>query len=381
MVSGEKDCFTLVAVGDVSPNRDDPPSIFRYCGDAFRTADIVFGQMEVPLSSGGTPMFSYHTPCRLAPRNVSALTDAGAGFDIVSFASNHAMDYGWEAFCDTLDALKKNNIPVIGAGRNIQEARQPVILERKGTRVGFLGYLSIIVPGLTAYEDVPGCAPLRASTAYQQVDVRPGAPPLVLTTLWPEDKKTMEDDIRRLRPQVDILVVSIHAGVSGVPAVVGMYQKEAAYAAIDAGADLVLQHHAHILKGIEVNRGKAVFYGTNHFAIEHHLPFPGRMKTWDAAGTKVKKQLYRMKVVPGWEKHPFHEDARKTIMAKAYIQAKKIAKVTYLPAWVNLNMEPEVLTRRDPRAQEVFDYVRAISEAEDLNVQFSWDGDEVLVSQ
>ena len=379
MVQKQKDLITLVGVGDVSPNRDDPPSIFRHCGDVFRTADIVFGQMESPLSDRGTPMFVPHAPCKLAAKNVSALTAKGAGFDVMSFACNHAMDWGWEAFYDTLDALKKNNIPIVGAGRNITEARKPVILERKGTRVGFLAYLSIIFPGLVAEEDIPGCVPLRASHYYQQVDFQAGTPPLIVTRLLPEDKRAMEEGIKKLRPQVDVLVVSMHCGVHHVPAMIPMYQKEAAYDAIDNGADLVLQHHAHILKGIEVYKGKAIFYGLGNFALEHSLHFPGQPKTGDFA-YRTLRQFYRIEPIPGWEKYSYLPDARKTMIAKAYIQDKKIQKVTYIPAYVNPDMEPEVVTHQDPRAQEVFDYVNKISEDQDLKVGFSWEGDEVLVS-
>jgi poly-gamma-glutamate capsule biosynthesis protein CapA/YwtB (metallophosphatase superfamily) len=373
----QQDVITLVGVGDISPNRDDPPSIFRHCGDVFRTADIVFGQMESTLSDRGSPQFVPHAPSKLAARNVSALTKQGAGFDVMSFASNHAVDYGYEAFHDTLDALKNNNIAIAGAGRNIEEARKPVILERNGTRVGFLAYLSIVFPGLVAEEDRPGCVPLRASHYYKQMDFQPGTPPLIVTQLVPEDKKAMEEDIRKLRPQVDVLVVSIHAGVHFVPATVAMYQKEAAYHAIDTGADLVLQHHAHILKGVEMYNGKAIFYGLGNFALEHSK-ISIKKKAGDPSHRGMRG-FYKVKPIPGWENYHYLPDARMTMIAKAYIQDKKISKVSYIPAYVNPQSEPEVVTRRDPRAQEVFDYVAKISEDQELKVGFAWEGDEVLL--
>ena len=380
MAHAQKDVITLLGVGDISPNRDDPPSIFRHCGDVFRTADIVFGQMEAALSDRGTPGFTPGVPSKLAAKNISALTEKGAGFDVMSFASNHAVDYGYDAFFDTLDALKSNNIAVTGAGRNIAEARTPVILERNGTKVGFLAYLSIVFPGLIAEEDTPGCVPLRASHYYKQMDFQPGTPPLIVTELFPEDKNAMEEDIRKLRPQVDVLVVSTHAGVHFVPATVAMYQKEAAYLAIDTGADLVLQHHAHILKGIEVYNGKAIFYGLGNFALEHSKTPAAKKKTGGTGYRNVLGQFYRIKPIPGWETYHYLPDARMTMIAKAYIQDNKIRKVCYIPTYVNPQSEPEVVTRKDPRAQEVFDYVNRISEAQELNVGFSWDGDEVLVN-
>ena len=244
--------------------------------------------------------------------------------------------------------------------------------------VGFLAYLSILTAGVEAEEDVPGCAPLRASHSYRQYDFQPGTPPLIVTQLLPDHRAAMEEDIRQLRPLVDVLVVSHHAGVHFVPAMIAMYQKEAAHAAIDAGADLVVQHHAHIDKGIEMYKGKAIFYGLGNFAVEHGNPFPGRRRAGDPA-FRLLREFYRAKPIPGYEKYRYLYDALKTMIAKAYIEDKKIQKVTYIPCYITPDCEPEVLARKDPRAQQVFDYVKQISEGEDLDVQFSWDGDEVLI--
>ena len=377
----QKDLITLVAVGDVSPDRADAPSIFRHGGDLHRKADVVFGQMESPMSDRGTPNFVPHSPCKIPTSSVSALTrEQGAGFDVMSFACNHAVDYGFDAFYDTLDTLKKNRIATVGAGRNIVEARKPAIIEKEGVKNGFLGYLSIVFPGIIAEDDVPGCAPLRASHHYQQVDFQPGTPPLVVTALYPEDKQALAEDIKKLRPQVDVVVVSMHAGVHVVPSVIAMYQKEAAYHAIDCGADLVLQHHSHILKGIEMYKDKAIFYCLNNFALEYDRLRPNERKAWDLGYRKLFHDFYKVKVHPGYERHRFHYDALKSLVAKAYIKNKRIEKVTYLPVYINPQLEPVVLTRQDPRAQEVFDYVAKISAEQELNVRFAWDGDEVAIS-
>ena len=373
--------LTMIAVGDVSPSRDDPPSIFQHCGDTFRNADIVFGQMESPMSARGSAMFVPHSPVKIAPSNMSALDKkTGAGFDVMSFACNHAMDYGWDAFYDTLDHLGTAGIGVVGAGKNMAQARTPVIVDRNRTKVGFLAYLSIVFPGVVAEEEMPGCAPLRASTEYRQVDFQPGTPPLIITRLYPEDRMAMEADVRKLREQVDIVVVSMHAGVHVVPTLIADYQKEAAYAAIDAGADVVLQHHSHILKGLEFYKGKAIFYSLNNFALDYNRQKPNPYKAWDLGYRKLFHDFYKVQVHPGYEKHRFHFDALKTVAAKITIKDKKIVKVTFLPTYVNPDLEPEVLRRSDPRAQEVFDYVQDISEQMDMNVRLDWEGDEVRIT-
>lgn len=126
-------------------------------------------------------------------------------------------------------------------------------------------------------------------------------------------------------------------------------------------------------------KGKAIFYGLGNFALEHTLNFPGKLKGWDHSHSISRREFYRIKPE---QKHTFHHDALKTLIAKAYIQSKKIQRVTYVPAYINpATLEPEVITRKDPRAQELYDYVRQISESEDLNIQFSWIDDEVLVQK
>jgi poly-gamma-glutamate synthesis protein (capsule biosynthesis protein) len=266
-----------------------------------------------------------------------------------------------------------------GAGGNIAEARKPAILERNGTRVGVLAYLSIVYPGLVADDEIPGCAPLRASHEYRQIDSQPGTPPLIVTALLPEDRTAMEEDIRKLRSQVDVVIVSMHAGVHYVPAHVAMYQKEAAYHAIDAGADLVLQHHAHIMKGVEVYQGKTIFYGLGNFAVEHSVK-ARRKPLGRSASTPTLRKFYKVTPIPGWEKFHYLADARMTMITKTYIRNRRIDRVTYVPAYINPDLEPEALARKDPRAQEVYDYVQRISDSEALSVRFSWDGDEVQVS-
>jgi hypothetical protein len=116
------------------------------------------------------------------------------------------------------------------------------------------------------------------------------------------------------------------------------------------------------------------------FALEHTLGVPGGPKSMDGTPFEYMKMITPRRPDPGYEKNIFGHDSLKTLIAKTYIQSKKIEKVTYIPAYINPNLEPEVVTRKDTKGQEVFDYVKQISEMEALNARFSWEGDEVLVS-
>ncbi|MBI4331119.1 MAG: CapA family protein [Chloroflexi bacterium] len=364
------DNVLLYAVGDVSVNREKPESIMALAQPTLKQADVLFGQMECHLSERGAP--GENVSISIAPshpRNVAALTCVG--FDVMAAASNHTLDFGKEALRDTVANLRKNGIIVVGVGENIDEARQPAIIERKATRIGFLDYCTVLPKGYEARPDKPGAAPLRASTAYEQVDWQAGMPPRVLSFAHQEDLAAMLNDIKKLRPEVDVLVLSMHWGIHYIPSLIAMYQKEVAHAAIDAGVDLILGHHTHILKGIEVYKGKVIFHSLANFAYDHGPIEKVRLSpTW--------KNL-RWDMDPEYPSYPFPADSRKTIIAKCVMSNKKIQNVRYLPVMINKQSQPEVLSRSDKRSAEVFDYMAWLCKDQQLATAFSRDGDEVLI--
>ncbi len=370
--------LSIYGVGDVHPNREDPESIFALAAPTLKEADILFGQMEVILSERSAPQMYMFPVFRGHPKNVAALTYAG--FDVMSFAGNHTLDCGEEACLDTLDLLRRNNIAVIGVGKDLDEARKPIILERKGTRVAFLDYCSVVPPGYEAwpaFETSPGklgLAPMRASTFYEQVDWQPGTPPRILTFADEDDLEAMKEDIRKVRPQADIVVMSIHWGIHFVPAAIAMYQREVGHAAIDAGVDLILGHHAHILKGIEVYKGKVIFYSLCNFGFDF-----SQRRRMDLPRIRKSRELYKLVRDPEYPTYPFPVDSRKTIIAKCIISDKKIEKVSFLPVMVNKQSQPEVLPRSDKRSSEVLDYIDWCCKDQELNAKFSWEGDEVVI--
>ncbi|MFC1987450.1 CapA family protein [Chloroflexota bacterium] len=361
--------LSIYAVGDMRFNRPNPESLFELALPTLKKADILFGQLECSMSDRGVAQrASFHVRPNVSPKSVSGLTFAG--FDIISYASNTTLGTGEDAMLDTIDVLRNNNITVIGVGKNIKEARKPAIIERKGTKVGLLAYCSVVPKGFEAGEDRSGVAPMRASTYYEQVDWQPGTPPNIITTADKDDLAAMVDDIKKVRPLVDILIMSIHWGIHMVPAVIAMYQKEVAYAAIDAGVDLILGHHAHILKGIEVYKGKVIFYSLGNFVLPSFK---------DAS--LMTMRLYGRE---GRDDHEYPDyqypvDLRKSMVAKCLISNKKIEKVSYLPVMINPHAQPGILPRSDKRSSEVFDYIEWCCRDQGLDTRFSWEGDEVVV--
>jgi poly-gamma-glutamate synthesis protein (capsule biosynthesis protein) len=364
----------LHAVGDVGPRREDPEypykePIFALSAHVTKAADMVFCQLERILSDRLNR--SYYDDL-VHPNNVRQLTYGG--FNVISFAGNHHMGAGVEAFIDTIDVLKRNSIVPVGVGMNIAEARTPAIVEHKGTKIAFLGYSSIIPKSEASYSaevNRPGCAPLYISTSYEASDWQPGMPsPRVISMAEKEDLAAMKEDVKKAKELADIVIMSIHWGLHHIPGLIAMYQYEVGHAAVDAGVDLILGHHAHILKGIEIYKGKVIFYSLGNFAMDSpiHRSVPGR---WDAT--------FRPKREPEYPTYPYPPDSRKTIMAKCIISDKKIKEVSFLPFMINKLGQPEPLSREDQRSDEVKDYLVWCCQDQNLATKFERQEDEIVI--
>ena len=367
------DKVTLLATGDILIDRDKPETVFAYTASKLNQADVIFGQLEQMLSDKGcisatTP----HGACYSSPKLVPALTYGG--YTILSLAGNHTLDLGYEALLDTMERLQKANIAMVGVGKGIEEARKPTIVEVKGTRIAFLAYNSIGPDGYEAGIERPGCAPMRIRTIYEQMDYQPGTPCRIVTIPKRDDLDALVADVSKAKSQADIVIMSIHWGIHNVPAEIAMYERDVAKAAIDAGVDLILGHHPHILKGIDVYKGKVIFHSLGNFVMEIK---PGRLSKHYVEN--VWGKLYTYERDPEYPTYPFHPEAKRTMVAKCIINNKKIERVAYLPAYINKKAEPEFVTRDDPRSEEVFKYVIDISQREGLRAVFSQEGDEVII--
>ena len=170
----------LHAVGDVGPDREDPRQCFALARETLRTADLGFCQLEVNLTTRGARMPQARHTGRAVPASAAAMRDAG--FDVVSFAGNHCMDWGPDGLFDTMENLRAAGLHVVGVGADINAARAPVIREVNGTRIAFVAYSSILPEGYWATDARAGCAPMRAILIYEQIEPdQPGTPPRVHT--------------------------------------------------------------------------------------------------------------------------------------------------------------------------------------------------------
>ena len=295
------------------------------------------------------------------------------GFDVVSVASNHAMDWGEDALLDTLALFKKKGIKTIGAGRNLAEARRPAIIEKNGVRVAFLAYCSILNEGYCAGPNSAGIAPLRAHTYYEAVDYQAGVPPRVVTVPDEEDLAAMLDDIKAAKQNVDAVVLSLHWGIHFVPRLIADYQVTCAKAAFAAGADLILGHHAHTPKAIGVygnNSGKTCFYSLSNFIMSSTAK--------SAASAAAFEKKYGVKLDPDYPHLAYGEDAKRSLIAKAVITKSGVQKTSFLPVLIDKQLRPEVLKRDDARFDDAVRFMNWVSE--DFDHKFVLEGDEVSVT-
>jgi poly-gamma-glutamate capsule biosynthesis protein CapA/YwtB (metallophosphatase superfamily) len=224
---------------ELQPEAAEADYPLRAIAEELHASDIVFGNLECPLSDRGRRMAN--DMCYAAsPAYAGAL--ARAGFDVLSFANNHAFDFGEVAFFETLAALRESGVAVAGAGATLEEARKPVIFERNGVKVAFLAYSMVGSDWVYATHDECGVAPLNPLHVGQ--------------------------DIVRIRKDVDVIALSVHWGIElrarPWPRLVDL-----AHDFIDCGADIILGHHPHVPGSIEVYRERPIFYSLGNFLFGH----------------------------------------------------------------------------------------------------------------
>ncbi len=366
------DSVTLIGIGDVHFERDDGESMFRHVQPFFDAADVVFANSEQVWGTGHAAARAHATYPH--PRGADVL--AKVGIDVVSFANNHAMDWGAGGLLATLQLAADAGVRAVGAGATLAQARRPVVVERNGARIGFLAYACTGPASYAAEGDRAGYAPVHATTRYEQVDSQPGTPPRIHTTPVAEHVAAMAQDIRDLRRRVDAVVVSFHWGLHFVPAVIPDYCFAVGRAAAAAGATLVLGTHAHMLKGVEIHDGVPIFYGTGNFAFEMGL-LPEHRHGLDEVLAWLTSH-YRFALDPAYPTFPQHPDGRYTMMVEARFGQGGLRDLAIVPCLVNTRSEPVPVRRGTPEADEVVAYLRWVTREERLNAAFDWIDDARL---
>jgi poly-gamma-glutamate synthesis protein (capsule biosynthesis protein) len=358
----------ILGCGDVGPIHEPIARYSELARPVLAQGDIRFAQVERVYSERGSlQLHSGGEHSRLKPGMAAIFSDCG--FNVVSLASNHALDWGPEALLDTIAVLRDRGIRVVGAGSNLAAARAPAIIETKGVRIAFLAYCSILNKGYWAGPDKAGVAPLRVHTYYDAFDYQPGVPPRVVTVPHEEDLAALVEDVKQAKAAAHIVVLSLHWGIHFIPRVIADYQPVVARAAFDAGADVIFGHHAHAPKAIGVRGGKACFYSLSNFIMS------STEKT--RAQGRLFEERYGVTLDPNYPRLPYGSDAKRSLIATTTVTRAGVKNVSYFPVLIDRELRPEALRHTDPRFNEAVEFMRWVSEG--FGAEFAIEGDEVCV--
>ncbi|MFH1053118.1 MAG: CapA family protein [Candidatus Woesearchaeota archaeon] len=214
-------------------------SMYDYCfsdmASFFESADLVMVNLESPITESNDRLpkkFNF----KANPDYVNILSQSGIG--IVTIANNHIMDFGARGLEDTVSLLDEEGISYIGADMNLSKARTPIISAVKSYTFGMLAYTSIGPGQVFAAQSSAGAVRL--------------------------DENYYVNDINAIRDSVDFVIVNVHWGHEGTHYPVD-YQKMHARKMVDAGANVVIGHHPHVIQGAEKYKDGIIFYSLGNF--------------------------------------------------------------------------------------------------------------------
>jgi poly-gamma-glutamate synthesis protein (capsule biosynthesis protein) len=250
----EEKPLKIVFVGDVMLD-GGPGHIVGNGGDPFADvakilldADVGVANLECVISKKGAPLVKSYTFLG-KPESIPLLKKY---FSTVSVANNHSGDFGKEAFADQLDILDREKLPYFGGGRNIKDARKPLVVARGEKKIALLGYCDFPPKKFAADDDQPG-------------------------TAWLVEENVLSD-IRAAKSDAlaDLVIPYLHWGEEMEPAPTEE-QRILARKMIDAGADAVIGSHPHVTQTIEYYHGRPIVYSLGNFVFDY---FPKDPPVW-----------------------------------------------------------------------------------------------------
>lgn len=266
-----------------------------------KSADVAAVNLETSVSTRGVTYKPKGFGFRSHPTSVQGLVNSG--IDFVSLANNHAFDFGRLALIDTIDTLDASDIAHTGAGLTLNDAEKLTLIQRKNLTIGFLSYSSIIPnEQWIAQMDSPGIAALK-----------------------PEFVDRILNRIHEADLQCDLLIVTLHWGIEYSDQV-EEWQRELAKRMIDEGADVIVGHHPHVLRGMEVYHNKPIFYSTGNFVF-------------------LKRD----------------ENAGKTALFKVTMNREGFVSGAILPVYIQYG-KANLLNAQDAMRNEIIAHVRKLSE-------------------
>lgn len=286
-IKEEDEKVKMIAVGDIMLSRAVEQKMIEYqdykypflkIAEITSKADIVFGNLETVIISGRI-IKSGEMIFRTDPKSVEGLKFAG--FNVLSLANNHIMNFGRIGLENTIKILDENNISHIGAGLNSGDIYKPAIKNIKGIKFVFFAFTYNFDQRESSGE-IYGAADMSI--------------------------EKMKEIVRKARPENDIIIISMHAGTEYVISP-NAQQKEFAHSAIDAGADLVIGHHPHTVQTVEKYKGKYIIYSLGNFVFD---------QMWS-------------------------DETRLGAMAEIIFKDKKVESVNFIPVKIFDYSQPDIL--------------------------------------
>lgn len=355
---GRTGVLEIMVTGDLVLDAPDAGHWLSGIAPALRRADLAIGHLEVPHTDRGKELEGDVPAPGAPPENLAAIAEAG--FAMVSLAGNHIADRGAEGIADTLDGLDALGVAYAGAGPDLPSARRPALLALGTRRVALLSYNCVGPEAGWAAEHRAGAAYLRVETA----DGSPIAPAAPLERVSEEALATLAGDIAAARRDADCVLVALHKGLVHVPARLAPYERPLAHAVIDAGADAVLGHHAHIVKGIEMHRGRPIFHGLGNGCVVTTALAPSQDHPARAAWAERRKRLFGFEPDPAYHLAPFHPEAVNAVIGRIAWRADGGLEAGVIPVHVEAPGRPVPAT--GARAAEILRYVERITREADL---------------
>lgn len=277
IMPGNKNTVTVIAVGDILLSRGVEKKIEQYgtgypylkLGNVLKKSDFVSGNLECPLTEEGVPSLKRGNLLFKARKSNSYALRA-AGFNVLSLANNHIMDYNGEGLLNTVNALHTAGISTVGAGSDVTDAHKPLFMKKNNINIGFISFSTFPPEGYFHFDDKP-------DVAFA-------------------DNSRIGEEIRNARLNCDFLIVSFHWGKE-FSYYADESQIQIAHTAIDSGADMVIGHHPHVLQGVEVYKGKPVFYSLGNFIFDSQIP-KGTDETIIAKIKLGKNKIESIELVP-----------------------------------------------------------------------------------
>jgi poly-gamma-glutamate synthesis protein (capsule biosynthesis protein) len=347
---------SILLLGDVILDVEGPDHWLSGIAPELLKADLVLAHLEVPHTRRGAELEGDVPAPGAEPDHLKAA--AAAGIDAFSLAGNHMADCGPEGIEDTIATLDALGIAHAGAGSSIAEARKPALLTVPDGRTMALLSYNCVGPAMSwASETQAGCAYLPILTS----DGSPIAPTAPLATMTPEAVAILREDIAAARREADLVIVALHKGMTHVPAKLAPYEGPIAEAAIEAGADIVIGHHAHIVKGITHHDGRPIFHGLGNGCVVTRALSPGQDHAARSAWVERRKALFGFEPDPAYTFAPFHPEAVNAMIGRLLWHPDGTIEAGILPVHIEAPGRPVLADAA--QAETIVAYIEGITVA------------------